>query len=142
MARNFDLRELIASDTATARKIDNTPNFEICCALDELIDNILQPLRERYGKPIIVNSGYRCATLNKAVGGVSNSQHMKGEAADIQGASRTLAETKALFNLIVGMCLPYDQVIYEHNSRGEYWVHVSYRRAGSRHQIINNLLKK
>jgi uncharacterized protein YcbK (DUF882 family) len=71
-----------------------------------LIDRILDPLREKYGKPIIVNSGYRCPKLNKCVGGVSTSQHVKGQAADITGKSAI--ENKKLFNLIIDLDLPYD----------------------------------
>ena len=86
----------------------------------------------RYGKPINVNSGYRCQALNKAVGGVSNSQHLTGEAADIDTGSKT--ENRKLAKMIVDMRLPFDQLIDE----ADYaWVHVSYKCKGdNRGQIL------
>ena len=98
--------------------------------LTALVDNVLDPLREWYGKPIRVTSGYRCPALNKAVGGVKNSQHMDGEAADIDTGSRE--ENKKLFNYIKDH-LPFDQLIDEH---GMDWVHVSYSITNERHQVL------
>lgn len=79
----FTITELTKSATATKQGIDNTPSAEVTANLTALVDKVLDPLREIYGKPIYVSSGYRCPKLNKAVGGVSNSQHLKGEAADL-----------------------------------------------------------
>lgn len=117
----FTIKELCKSSTATAKGIDNSPNSEIVKNLEQLIDNILDPLRERYGKPITVNSGYRCSELNKAVGGSKTSQHMKGLAADITVGSPK--KNKVLFDLIKEMDLPFDQLIDEKKLS---WVHVSY----------------
>ena len=117
----FTIKELCKSSTATAKGIDNSPNSEIVKNLEQLIDNILDPLRERYGKPITVNSGYRCLELNKAVGGSKTSQHMKGLAADITVGSPK--KNKVLFDLIKEMDLPFDQLIDEKKLS---WVHVSY----------------
>ena len=117
----FTIKELCKSSTATAKGIDNSPNSEIVKNLEQLIDNILDPLRERYGKPITVNSGYRCPELNKAVGGSKTSQHMKGLAADITVGSPK--KNKVLFDLIKEMDLPFDQLIDEKKLS---WVHVSY----------------
>lgn len=75
MSKYFTIEELCHSDIATAKGIDNTPTKDVKENLQALIDNVLDPLREAYGKPIYVNSGYRSPELNKAVGGVSNSQH-------------------------------------------------------------------
>lgn len=142
MAKNFKLAELINSDTANRLRIDNTPSYEVCCNLEALIDNVLQPLRERYGNPIIVNSGYRCTTLNRSVGGASTSQHLRGEAADIVGTSRSKSESKRIFELAISMNLPFDQIIYEHDSSGNYWVHISHKRnGGNRHKVTDNMLK-
>ena len=80
----FTITELTKSLTAIRRNIDNTPSGEIKKSLTALVDNILDPLREAYGKPIIVTSGYRCDKLNRAVKGAASSQHVKGEAADIR----------------------------------------------------------
>lgn len=117
----FTIKELCKSSTATAKGIDNSPNSEIVKNLELLIDNILDPLRERYGKPITVNSGYRCPELNKAVGGSKTSHHMKGLAADITVGSPK--NNKVLFDLIKEMDLPFDQLIDEKKLS---WVHVSY----------------
>ena len=117
----FTIKELCKSSTAVAKKIDNTPNFEVTNNLTQLIDNILDPLRERFGKPIYVNSGYRCPALNKAVNGSKTSHHMKGLAADITGGS--VAKNRILFSLIQELDLPYDQLIDEQNYK---WIHVSF----------------
>ena len=93
----FTIKELCKSSTAVQKKIDNTPNSEIVNNLEKLVEYILDPLREKYGKPIIVNSGYRSQALNKAVNGSKTSQHMKGLAADITAGSP--AKNKILFNL-------------------------------------------
>ena len=84
----FTLKELTRSTTATAKGIDNTPTPEVEKNLTLLVENVLDPLREIYGKPITVNSGYRCPELNKAVGGSKTSDHVKGFAADIPEAAR------------------------------------------------------
>lgn len=117
----FTIKELIKSTTATAKKIDNTPTKEVEDNLTKLVDKILDPLREAYGKPIKVNSGYRCPKLNRAVGGSATSQHVLGQAADITGGSKS--ENKILFDLIKSLKLPFDQLIWEN---GGVWVHVSF----------------
>lgn len=119
--RYFTLEELTKSATAIAKKIDNTPTKEVQLNLIKLVDNVLDPLRTAYGKPIRVNSGYRCPKLNKAVGGSATSQHVLGQAADITGGNKT--ENKIIFDLIKSLKLPFDQLIWEN---GGTWVHVSY----------------
>lgn len=127
----FTLNELCKSSIADRLGIDNSPNFEVSTNLMQLVYYILDPLREKYGKPIIVNSAYRCPELNKAVGGSKTSQHMKGLAADITVGSST--QNKKLFQLIIDMDLPYDQLIDEKNFR---WIHVSYTK-NPRKQILH-----
>lgn len=119
----FSIKELTKSATAARKGIKNDPSIEECKSLTALIDKVLDPLREAYGKPIIVTSGYRCPKLNAAVGGSASSQHVKGEAADIRSVEDTPAENKKLFDLIVKLGLPYDQLINEYNYD---WVHVSF----------------
>ena len=116
------------SATAQRKGIKNDPSIQVCKALTALIEKVLDPLREVYGKPIIVTSGYRCEKLNKAVGGAASSQHVKGEAADIRSVQDTPEENKKLFDLIVKLGLPFDQLINEYNYD---WVHVSF---GARHR--------
>lgn len=116
----FTIKELCKSSTAIQKGIDNTPNSEIVSNLKQLVDQVLDPLRKRYGKPIKVNSGYRCPQLNKAVKGATNSQHMKGLAADITAGS--VKENKILFELVQELNLPFDQLIDEKKFS---WIHVS-----------------
>lgn len=123
--------ELCASTTADAHNIKNTPPLQEAGNLKALAENVLDPLREWYGKPIYVNSGYRSPQLNRIVSGAPTSQHMKGEAADITAGSK--AENKKLFDYIKSN-LPFDQVIDE---KDYSWVHVSYKRDGSnRKQVL------
>jgi hypothetical protein len=124
----FSIKELTKSATAERKGIKNDPSIEECKSLTALIEKVLDPLREAYGKPIIVSSGYRCPKLNAAVGGAASSQHVKGEAADIRSVADTPDENKKLFDLIVKLGLPYDQLINEYNYD---WVHVSF---GPRHR--------
>jgi uncharacterized protein YcbK (DUF882 family) len=127
MAEFFTKSELTRSDTARILKIDNTPTPEASAALDALMWNVLDPIRRMWGKPIIVNSGYRCPKLNAAIGGSATSQHMKGEAADITAGDPT--KNKELFDMIAQSAIPFDQLIDEKNYR---WIHVSYRPNGRR----------
>lgn len=133
MGKYFTIAELVKSDTANKKKINNTPTKEIENNLNQLITNILDPLRESWGNPIIVSSGYRCQELNKAVGGAKTSQHTLGQAADIHTKLNTKEENKKLFDLIKSLKLPFDQLINEYNYK---WVHVSYSPR-NRRQILN-----
>lgn len=124
--KHFTIKELTASATAQRLDIDNTPTAEAVANLQQLVANVLDPLRETYGRPIYVNSGYRCPALNRAVGGVPSSQHLTGEAADITAGNNR--ENRRLLGLIKKMKLPVDQVIDEQDCT---WLHVSY---GPRHR--------
>lgn len=118
----FTLAELTASETAARHKINNSPSAEIIGNLQYGVDMVLDPLRRLYGKPIKINSGYRCSELNKIVGGVSNSWHLKGNAADIHIASAE--EAKILFNNL--QKLPsVDTVLFEHSKTAQ-WIHVQW----------------
>ena len=127
----FTIKELSKSATALSKNIDNSPSPDVVNNLTLLVDNILDPLREKYGKPINVNGAYRCPELNKAVGGSKTSQHMTGQAADITVGSPD--NNKKLFNLIIEMDLPFDQLIDEKNFR---WIHISYSNK-HRKQILH-----
>ena len=128
----FTLNELTASTTAKRKGIDNTPDATVRANLTALVANILDPLREAYGKPIVVSSGYRSPKLNRAVGGAAKSQHVTGQAADIHTLSDTPADNKKLYDLILKLKLPFDQLINEYNFN---WVHVSYSPR-NRRQIL------
>ena len=130
--KHFTIEELCRSETAQRKGINNTPTDNVRKNLTALVDNVLDPLRDWYGKPIRVNSGYRCPALNKAVGGVANSQHLTGQAADIDTDDR--AENRKLMKHIEDS-LDFDQLIWEN---GGAWVHVSYRSDGkNRRQVLN-----
>lgn len=128
----FTMQELTASAKASANGIKNEPNATERARLVALVDKILDPLREAYGKPIIVTSGFRCDKLNKLVGGATSSQHRRGEAADIRTKADTPAENKKLWDLIIKLKLPFDQMINESNFD---WVHVSYGARNRRQKL-------
>lgn len=141
ISKNFTLDELTASATAKQMRIINAPGVDEVCNLCALVHNVLQPLRDAMGESIKIGSGYRCPQLNKAVGGVSNSQHMKGEAADLC-IDGDLKKGRKWMTWIMEHC-DFDQIIMEHNAKGTYWVHVSFRSDGkNRRQVISDLLKK
>lgn len=126
LSENFSLQELIKSQTALRKGINNKPaSPDIVVNLQTLCEKVLQPVRDHFGKPVTVNSGYRCPKLNKAIGSSSKSQHTKGLAADIEipGVSnKELAE-------YIESNLPFDQLILEFYNGvdpSSGWVHVSY----------------
>jgi len=140
---HFTIDELYASQTAKARGIKNKPGVPEIINLVYLAAYVLEPLREAMGEPIKIGSGYRCPALNRAVGGVANSQHMKGQAADLC-IDGDLKKGKRWFEWIKTHC-QFDQLIWEHNAKGSYWVHVSYVHppfGRNRRQVIDNLLKR
>ncbi|WP_455671703.1 D-Ala-D-Ala carboxypeptidase family metallohydrolase [Phocaeicola sp.] len=126
----FTIKELSHSDTALSRGIDNYPTAEAISNLTALVNNVLDPLREKYGKPIRVSSGYRSAILNRSVNGATSSQHRRGEAADITVGSKE--GNKMLFDIIKKELI-FDQLIDEKNFS---WVHVSFREGSNRKQVI------
>ena len=125
----FTIKELCRSATAEARGVDNTPTDEVIGNLTKLVDNVLDPVREAWGGPITVNSGYRCEALNAAVGGVADSNHLYGRAADLTVGSK--AGNKKLYGQIVNSGLAYDECFGEN---GFSWVHVAYREGGNRYK--------
>lgn len=141
---HFTIEELCASQTAKAKGISNTPNMQQMINLVYLTAYVLEPLRVAMGEPIKIGSGFRCQQLNKAVGGVTNSQHMKGQAADLC-IDGDIKKGKKWFAYIRDH-LPFDQLIWEKNPKtGNYWVHVSfiYPDFGkNRHKVIDLLEKK
>ena len=141
---HFTIEEMYASDTAKRLGIDNKPTTQKMINLVYLCAFVLEPLRVAMGEPIKIGSGYRCEKLNKAVGGVYNSQHLKGQAADLC-IDGDIEKGRRWFNYIKDH-LPFDQLVWEHNPKtGSYWVHVSYvfpDFGKNRRKVINNLEKK
>lgn len=134
----FTIAELCASQKAKAYGINNNAiSATVADNLVRLVDNVLDPLRKAYGKPITVNSGYRCEKLNRIVKGVANSQHTLGEAADITTGSKK--ENKKLFEMIQKLNLPFDQLIWEKgDALGPDWVHVSFSSKRQRKEVIRS----
>lgn len=135
----FTLRELTKSSTASRNNIDNTPSAEIIQNLQYGVDMVLDPLRRLYGKPIVITSGYRCPELNKRVGGVANSWHTQGNAADIHVSS--LAEASKIFSNL--QKIPsVDTALFEHSKNGQ-WLHVQWNMSKTpRHHFNFNFIAK
>ena len=125
LTEHFDFEELIHSDTAKQRGIYNVPDAEQAACIALLAANVLEPARKEYGHPIEVTSGYRSDRLNKVVGGNPNSQHMRGQAADLQADN-----LERLYDIIQAQG-NYDQLLLESNGKSK-WIHVSYNPDGNR----------
>ena len=140
----FTLDELIHSDTADRLGIDNSPTSDAISNLDNLVTNVLDRLRSEWGRPIIVTSGYRCKELNAAVGGTRNSQHLKGQAADIVSddfeAFRRFVRRWCKDNNVPSDFTSggndFDQCIFEHGG-GKEWIHISYVEGRNRRQMLD-----
>lgn len=131
----FSIKELTKSETATKKGIDNTPNAEQTKNIETLINNLLDPIREQWGAAIYVTSGFRSVALNKAVGGVNNSHHLLGCAADL--SVKSVAGNKALFEMIRRSKLKWTQLISEKTtSQGCGWVHISYVPNNLKNQVL------
>lgn len=138
MKNYFTIPELIASDTAKKYGIDNTPSLEIRQHMKELIEKLLNPIREAWGGPIIVNSGYRCPRLNELLKGSKTSAHLTGHAADlIPGNGQRLKFIKFVQDYLRTHNIPFDQCINEYNR----WCHVGLynNRKQQRKQILKIL---
>lgn len=150
---HFTLQELTHSDTARQQGIDNSPNATAVENLQNLCQQVLEPLRQHLGIPVVISSGYRSPRLNQAVGGAPGSQHLTGEAADIRlpltpylcsdGRAHTDTARGREWMLWLMDNTDFDQLIWETANRKDFWIHVSCRRDRSqnRHQVIRFLLK-
>jgi len=130
LSKNLTLKEAIKSNTATRLGIDNMPEQWEINNLRAVAENVFQPVRDHFGIPIGVSSGYRSKALNKAIGGSKYSQHMIGEALDIDADIYGGVTNAEIFNYIKNN-LEWDQMIWEFGDDDEpNWVHVSYKEAG------------
>ena len=131
LSKNFALEEFTRSTTANREGISNQPGPAEVANISALVLNVLQPLRDAVGFPINITSGYRSPQLNAAIGGATNSQHLKGQAADLVSQ-----DNAKLFNYIMTN-LPFDQLIWEAgNDDQPEWVHVSYKPSFNRKQVL------
>ena len=135
LSKNFSLREMTASQTAERMGIDNYPTVVQIARLKQLCENILQPLRDHVGFPVIISSGFRSEALNTHIGGSAKSQHCKGQAVDIDNGDDV--QNIDIFGFIRRNC-SFDQVIWEFGSdTAPSWIHVSYKSEDSnRNQVL------
>lgn len=139
LSPNFSLHEMLRSQTASRKGFDEqfNPPANVVDNLVVLCTKLLEPVRQLYGAPITISSGYRCQRVNKAVGGKPNSQHLTGEAADIDFGTRE--QNLKLFGMIQDWqkrgFLEFDQLLNEYDGD---WVHLSFKRIGkNRNQVLN-----
>lgn len=140
LSKNLSLAEVIRSETAKRRGVSNMPTDAHIANFKLLAEKVFQPIRDHFGVPIHISSGYRSAALNKAIGGAASSQHCTGEAIDIDmdGTSVTNAQ---IFNYIKDN-LEFDQLIWEFGTdTNPDWVHVSYESTGKQRKQILKAIK-
>ena len=141
LSKNFTYEELCHSGVAERKGLRNRPKTKeeervVIENLKALCMEVLQPLRDYLGKPVVISSGYRSEEVNRMVGGVKGSQHLKGEAADIH-----IENTEHLLKIMHFIMeeTDFDQLIWEKNKAGTQWVHVSFRRYGvNKHQVLSS----
>jgi hypothetical protein len=140
LSKNLALAEVMRSETAKRRGISNMPTPEHIENFKLLAENVFQPIRDHFGVPIILSSGYRSKALNTAVGGALSSQHCTGEAIDID-MDGTTVKNADIFNFIKDN-LNFDQLIWEFGTNDNPdWVHVSYESTGKQRKQILKAVK-
>tara|TARA_R110002072_G_scaffold104401_1_gene228848 strand:- start:3807 stop:4283 length:477 start_codon:yes stop_codon:yes gene_type:complete len=142
LSKNFSLNEFTKSVSAIRNGIDNSPTPEHIKSIQLLVKYVLQPLREALGSPIRITSGYRSEALNKLIKGshkmikgkyVATSQHCKGQASDIQFKVEGVMNNKIIWDKVIELDLPFDQMINEF----EYsWIHISYNEEHNRKSLL------
>jgi len=137
LSKNLTLHEMTRSEMAKRKGVSNQPTEEHIANMIVLAEKIFQPIRDYFGVPIHVSSGYRSAALNKKIGGSKTSQHMKGEAMDIDmDGTNTGVTNVQVFNFIRANLI-FDQLIWEFgNSTSPDWVHVSYNTSGTNRRHV------
>ena len=131
ISKHITLQEATESATALRMGIKNTPNEVELEAMKYVAENLFEPIREWYDKPIKINSFYRCLALNKAVKGSVTSGHVLGNSIDISGGNKV--ENKKIFDFIKTSGLDFDQVINEYDYT---WIHISLKKTGNRKQVL------
>lgn len=130
ISKHISIEEATLSPTALRLGIDNTPNEEILANMKLVAERCFEPIRNWYGKPIKVNSFYRCDALNKAVKGSATSQHIQGKAMDI--STGTKAGNKLIYEWAKNNLI-FDQLINEYDYS---WIHISYNKNNNRNQTL------
>src|SRR5690606_3543285 len=137
LTENFSLKEMLASQAAIRLNFSEQyePGEDVVHNLRQLCVHVLQPLRQKLNRSIHVSSGYRCLRVNQAIGGVTHSQHLKGQATDIVASNLSIDD---LYLTIKNSNLPYDQLIHEFNR----WIHVSYDPTMNRRESLRAVRQK
>lgn len=135
LSKNLSLAEVVRSESAKRRGINNLPTAEHLENLKDLALNVFQPIRDHFKVPIHISSGYRSRILNNAVNGAAKSQHCSGQAIDID-VDGTSITNKQVFDYIKEN-LDFDQLIFEFGTdKNPDWVHVSYSKDNNRKQVL------
>lgn len=137
LSKNLTLGEVTKSATAIKHGISNKPSGDHLSNLIQIANKVFQPVRDHFGKPIAVTSGYRSKALNDLIGGASSSQHSKGEALDLDADVFGGLENWEIFEYIKNN-LEFDQLIWEFGSEeNPAWVHVSYKSENNRGEVLS-----
>lgn len=134
LSKNFSLAELTKSEAATRLDLDNTPTLQVIENLTALVENVLQPVRDKFG-PVVVTSGYRSPDVNKAIGGSATSDHCKGQAADFE----VLGKDNRELAIWIAENMQFTQLILEFYKPGvpdSGWVHCSYDAGNLKRQVL------
>ena len=134
LSDHFTIGELTKT---SAMGIDNTPSHAAVLNLKNLCENWLEPLRQRYNKPILINSGFRSEAVNKAIGGVKGSNHLTGCAVDIRvtGIEQAIRYACILLDIADESKRDYDELLIERSPKGTYWLHFAVRPSGNRKKV-------
>ena len=136
LSKNLSVKEVLKSSTAIKHGIANEPSVKHLESLKALAENIFQPMREHFGVPIAITSGYRSAALNDLIGGSSSSQHSKGEAIDVDADVFGGTTNADIFNYLREHT-DFDQLIWEFGTNeNPAWVHVSYNKGKNRGEVL------
>ena len=134
LSDHFTIGELTKT---SAKGIDNTPSHAAVLNLKNLCENWLEPLRQRYNKPILINSGFRSEAVNKAIGGVKGSNHLTGCAVDIRvtGIEQAIRYACILLDISAKYERDYDELLIERSPKGGYWLHFAVRPKENRRKV-------
>ena len=134
LSQHYSLGELTKT---SAKGIDNTPSHAVVLNLKNLCENWLEPLREKSGGPILINSGFRSEAVNKAIGGVKGSNHLTGCAVDIRvtGLEQAIRYAAILLDIADGSKRDYDELLIERSPKGTYWLHFAVRPKENRSKV-------
>jgi len=136
LSKNLSVKEVVKSSTAIKHGIANEPSIGHLESLKALADNVFQPMREHFGVPVAVTSGYRSKALNDLIGGSSSSQHSKGEAIDVDADVFGGTTNADIFNYLREHT-DFDQLIWEFGTNeNPAWIHVSYNKGKNRREVL------